>query len=128
MSTPERCLKCEWWNHGIGKCSRVVKGRLRIGPDSGEIDIETLPGVIPDHLQEEFEAWLFDAISTAVDSYPGWPEIKRLRDQQGCAAKVTNKAIKEFGVGIKLVKPLGEPQPELNLDSHGLFKADTSLL
>lgn len=124
----ERCLKCEWWNHGSGKCDRVLKGRLLIAHGGGELNIETQPGLIPEYLQDEMEAWLVDAITTAVDSYPGWKEILALRDKQGCAGKKENQAIKKFGVGIKLAKPLGEAKPELNLDAHGLFKADTSLL
>ena len=127
MSIPERCLRCDWWSHTKAKCTRVLKGRLIIGHNSGELDIETTPGLIPEHLSDEFEAWLVDAISTAVDSYPGWPEIEKLRNQNGgCAGEKKSPAIKQFGSHLALAKPL-VAQPEKNLDSHGLFKADISL-
>ena len=128
MTTPERCLKCEWWNFGNHKCSRVVKGRLVIGHGSGELSLETNRGLIPEYLEAEFEAWLVDAITSAVDSYPGWPEILRLRSANGgCAAEKNSQAITKYGARLNLVKPLVEPKPEKNLDAHGLFKADISL-
>lgn len=129
MAIPERCLRCDWWNFTLSKCSRVLKGKLIIAHGGGELNIETQPGLIPDHLQDEMEAWLVDAITTAVDSYPGWPEINRLRQSNGgCAGEKKSQAIKEYGVKLSLAKPLttGEAKPEQNLDSHGLFKADIS--
>lgn len=123
---PERCLKCEWWSFTKSACDRIVKVRLRIATDGGEIDIQTQPGLIPDYLEDEFTAYLADAISHAVDSYPGWKEIKDLRHKKGCAGKKDSKAIQDFGVSLSLVKPLGEPRPEKNLDAHGLFKSDIS--
>lgn len=126
MSTPERCLKCEWWSFDGHKCSRVFKAKMLIGHGGGELNIETQPGLITDFLQDEFEAWLVDAISTAVDSYPGWPEIAKMREKNGCAAEKPSVAIKKFGQHLALAKPLTEPKPELNLDCHGLFKSDIS--
>jgi hypothetical protein len=126
--TPERCLKCTWWEHADHRCSRILKGSLKIAHGGGELTIETQPGLIPEHLQSELEAWLVDAITTAVDSYPGWPEIMELRKQNGgCACQRANKTIKEFGSHLSLAKPLVDPKPELNLDAHGLFKSDISL-
>jgi len=126
--TPERCLKCDWWEHSNHRCSRVLKGKLLIAHGGGELTIETQPGLIPEYLQEELEAWLVDAITTAVDSYPGWTEINKLRqDNAGCAGHKANKAIKQFGSHLSLAKPLVKPEPLKNLDAHGLFKSDVSI-
>jgi hypothetical protein len=126
--TQERCLKCDWWSFTDHRCSRVLKGRLLIAHGGGELTIETQPGLIPEYLQEELEAWLVDAITTAVDSYPGWAEINKLRETNGgCAGQKANKSIKQFGSHLSLAKPLVEPKPELNLDAHGLFKSDVSI-
>lgn len=123
----EICLKCDWWNFTRSACDRIVKVRLRIAVDGGEIDIETQPGLIPKDLEDEFTLYLADAIGHAVDSYPGWKEVKNLRLKKGCAGHQENKAIKEFGCKLSLVKPVTEANPLKNVDSHGLFKSDISI-
>lgn len=125
---PERCLKCNHWNFNRAKCDRVLKIKMFIGHGGGDLDIQTQPGLIPEHLEDELTAYLVDAITQAVDSYPGWKEIQGLLDKQVCAAKTENKAFKEFGRTLSLARPVQEPQPEKNLDVHGLFRADISLL
>ena len=128
MSVPERCLKCDWWNFNRQACDRVFKARLRVGPDAGEITIETLPGVLPKDLEDEFTGWLVTAMADIIDAWPGWKEIKRIWDGgKPCAGEKPSATIREFGQKLALAKPLRTPQPELNLDAHGLFKADISL-
>ena len=105
---PEQCLKCFHWNHNRLACDRVFKAKLLIAFGGGDLDIRTQPGLIPEHLESEFEQYLADAIMTAVDSYPGWPEIHRLMKEKGCASKAENKAFKEFGQKVRLLRPVTE--------------------
>jgi hypothetical protein len=128
MGVPERCLRCDWWNFSRQACDRVFKAKLRVGPDAGEIFIETLPGVLPKDMEDDFTGWLVTVMGDIIDAWPGWKEIKRLRDGgKPCAGEQPSAAIQKFGQKLSLVKPLHTPQPELNLDAHGLFKADISL-
>lgn len=136
MSTPERCLRCDWWNFSRSKCDRIFKATIRVAQDGGEIRLETMPGLLPRDMENDFSIWLVNALGDYIDAWPGWTEIKRIRDGgKPCAAEKPSAAIKEFGSRLSLVKPLAggplsqqEPQPLKNLDCHGLFKADTSLL
>lgn len=126
---PERCLRCDWWNFNRGKCDRIFKAHMRISHDAGEITIETHPGVLPDYMEEELKMYLATVFGDVIDAWPGWQEIKRLRDGgKTCPAERPSAAIKNYGAKIHLVKPLGEAQPGKNLDANGLFKADISLL
>lgn len=125
----DRCLKCDWFNFSRQKCDRIFKANVRVAVDGGEIRIETQPGLLPKEMENEFAAWLAGAIGDYIDAWPGWNDVKAERDNNGgCAARRENKTIKEFGRTLSLAKPLVDPQPEKNLDAHGLFKADTSLL
>lgn len=125
---PERCLKCDWWNFAKHACDRIFKATIRVSNDAGEIRLETQPGVLPDYMEAEFEAWLVGALGDYIDAWPGWNEIKRIRDKgKECAGEKPSACIKEFGKTITLVKPLQEAHPEKNLDAHGLFKSDVSL-
>lgn len=124
---PERCLKCEWWNFSEAKCHRIFKARVVISQDAGEVLFETQPGVLPKHMEEELGVWLATAVQDLLDAWPGWAEVKRIRDgaeAQGCAGRKENKAIEPF---LKVVKTSGEAQPLKNLDANGLFKSDISL-
>jgi hypothetical protein len=128
MKTPERCLRCDWWSHNKSKCDRVFKAQVRIGQDAGEIVIETQPGLIPKDMEEELSSYLAIVLGDIVDAWPGWAEIKRIRDGgKACAGESPSRTVKEFGTHLKLAKPLQEPQPLKNLDAHGLFKSDISL-
>lgn len=125
----ERCLKCSWWNFTKSSCDRIFKALIRVSQDAGEIRLETQPGILPEDMEKQFEAWLVGALGDYIDAWPGWYEIKKIRDGgKECAAEKPNACIKEFGKRLSLAKPLANAQPEKNLDTHGLFKADISLL
>jgi hypothetical protein len=127
MTIPERCLRCDWWSHNKHKCDRVFKASVRVGPDAGEIVLETQPGVLPKDIEDEFSSYLVTVLGDIIDAWPGWREIKRIRDGgKPCAGERASNTIKEFGRHLSLAKPLGEPKPEKNLDAHGLFRADIS--
>ena len=131
MSIPERCLKCEWWNFSREKCDRIFKAHIRVAQDAGEILIETQPGLLPKDMEEDFGAWIVTALGDFIDAWPGWGELKRIRDGgTPCAGEKQSASIHEFGRKLTLAKPLtaGEPDPLQNLDAHGLFKADISVL
>lgn len=129
MTTPERCLRCDWWDFQVKRCDRIFKARVRVGPDAGEIVIETQPGVIPKDMEDELSMYLATILGDIIDAWPGWNEIKRIRDGgKSCAGERANATIREFGVHLSLAKPLVDPRPEKNLDKHGLFKADISVL
>ena len=129
MATPERCLKCDWWNFKTSKCDRIFKAHIRVSHDAGEVFIETQPGVLPDYMEEDLKLYLATVFGDVIDAWPGWQEIKRIRDGgKPCPAEKPSAAIRDFGSKLTLVKPLGEPQPEINLDANGLFKADISLV
>lgn len=124
MPIPERCLKCEWWNFGRARCDRVFKARIRVAVDAGEINVETQPGLLPKDMEEDFTAWLVTALGDFIDSWPGWAEVKRIRDGgQPCAGHKPSASIREFG---KLAIIRGGAEPLKNLDEHGLFKSDIS--
>ncbi len=128
MVIPERCLRCDWWNFNKQACDRVFKAKLRVGPDAGEIFVETLPGVLPKDMEGEFTSWLVMIVGDIIDAWPGWAEIKRIRDGgKPCAAELPSVAIRDYGRTLTLVKTK-DADPLKNLDSHGLFKADISLL
>lgn len=80
---------------------------MRIGHNSGELVIETQPGIIPKYMEDELGVYLATILSDLVDAWPGWKEIKRIRDGgKECAAETPSVAIKDFGKALKLVKPL----------------------
>lgn len=129
----ERCLRCEWWNHNKGVCYRIFKARIRISGDAGEVLFETQPGLLPKYMEEELGVYLSTIVQDLVDAWPGWREIKRIRDGgKECPSEEKSKSIEEYGVVLKLAKPLEESQrkvdPSKNLDRLGLFKSDISLL
>lgn len=128
MAIPERCLRCDWWNFQGKNCDRVFKAKVRVGPDAGEVVIETQPGVIPQYMEDELSVYLATVLGDIIDAWPGWKEIQRIKaGGKPCAAERPSAAIKHFGSRLALAKPLTDPQPEKNLDGHGLFKADISL-
>jgi len=129
MTIPERCLKCDWWNFSRARCDRRFSATIRVTKGGGDITITTNPGLIPDYLEEDLKVWLVTVMGDAIDAWPGWSEVNRIMEGgKPCPAEKPSAAIRQFGRHISLVKPLGEPQPEQNLDAHGLFKADISLL
>ena len=85
MSIPERCLKCEWWNFSREKCDRIFKAHIRVAQDAGEILIETQPGLLPKDMEEDFGAWIVTALGDFIDAWPGWGELKRIRDGERLA-------------------------------------------
>lgn len=104
--TPERCLKCSWWNHNDKACERIFKAQVIIVPDAGEITLETQRGLLPEHLDQSLSEWVCRSIGDVIDAWPGWAEWKKLKDSKGCAGHKDSVAIKEFGVGLKLVRPI----------------------
>jgi hypothetical protein len=116
MSTPERCLKCEWWNFGKAKCDRIFKARVRVAVDAGEIDLQTQPGVLPKDMEDDFASWLLRAIGDVIDAWPGWAEVKRMRDGNQCAGHKSCTSIREFG---KLAIIRGGPSPSRTWTSMG---------
>lgn len=130
MSIPERCLKCDWWSHQKNLCDRIFKARVIVSQDAGEIIVETQPGILPKDMEDELSVYLATVVSDLIDMWPGWKEIKRIRDGgKECAGESPSRSIREFGSHLKLAKPLvkGEAQPLKNLDANGLFKADISI-
>ena len=87
----EKCFLCIHWDFTAEKCKRIVKIKMFIGQGGGDLDIQTQPGLIPEYLEAELNQWLVDAITTAVDSWPGWGEIanfvKDSEDRKECAAR-----------------------------------------
>ncbi len=129
MTIPERCLRCDWWNHNGHKCDRIFKARVRIGPDAGEVLFESQPGVIPKYLEEDLGAYLVTILGDIVDKWGGWGEIQRIKKGgKPCPSEQPSVAIKEYGATLKLVRPVQDPKPLENKDGHGLFKSDISLL
>jgi hypothetical protein len=128
-ATPERCLKCNHWNFQKGKCDRIIKIKMLIAHGGGDLFVDTLPGVIPAHLEAELNEYLMYHLPNVIEAWPGWKEVLRLRDGKPCAAEQPSTAIKEFGKKLSLVKPLeaGEADPLQNKDHLGLFKSDISL-
>src|SRR5512139_2224276 len=106
MMPPERCLRCDWWSFSRNVCDRIFKATIRVAQDAGEIRLETQPGLLPEDMEKEFGAWLVGALGDMIDAWPGWHELKRIRDGgKICAAERPNICIKEYGKTISLVKP-----------------------
>lgn len=80
----EKCWTCESFDTTLMECVRVIRIKVTVGHGSGEIDLRSEPGIIPDHLDQELASWIMDA----VDAWPGWKEVAQLRKQHGCAGKV----------------------------------------
>lgn len=97
MSTPERCLKCEFWK---GSCTRLFKAKIKILSAGGEIMLETQPGLIPHQYEKELEQYLGEVIgillADKIDSWPRWKDIKRLEKLQGCPAYSEARDRKDF--------------------------------
>lgn len=127
---PERCLKCEFWNHSKVWCDQILKGDIYLEWDGGlvgALNFQTQGGLIPKHLEESLNEYLAHIVPIAIERWPGWGEVAELREQKGCPANQESVSIRKFGVELKLVKPLGEAHPEKNLDANGLFKSDISI-
>ncbi len=96
-NVPERCFKCVHFNYNKRVCDRVFSVKVLIGHNSGDMTIETQPGLIPKYLEEELWRYLIDSITDIVDKWGGWWEVLRLRDDRGgCAGSEESTAIREY--------------------------------
>jgi hypothetical protein len=127
----ERCLRCDHWNHGNKKCDRVLKARMYLGMEggriSGDLNIETAPGLLTKELENDLAEFLSHWLPTAVERWQGWAQVAKLHEGRDCGAHHENKCVQEFGKLVLLNKPLQAPDPLQNLDEHGLFKSDIAL-
>lgn len=131
--THESCLRCDHWNHNSQRCERVLKARIYVGLESGRISgdvfIETAPGLLTKELENDLAEYLSHWIPTAVERWQGWEQVAKLHEGKDCGAEQESKCVKEFGKLVLLNKPLkaGEADPLQNKDHLGLFKSDISL-
>ncbi len=76
---PEMCLTCRYFSPGLkNNCGRVFKAQVRVGPRGGDIDIEILPGMVPETHEEKLKNYLakvFEWMSAVLEKCPIWDEI-----------------------------------------------------
>ncbi|MFP3866871.1 MAG: hypothetical protein ACLFUU_01745 [Desulfobacteraceae bacterium] len=105
----ERCVKCEHWDWDKQCCRRIVKAKVLIGMNGGEIDIQTQPGLLPQDLEQELALFLGDAIPRIIDSWTGWREIhaylKKNPEKKDCAARQEAKGFRQEVIKIVPLYP-----------------------
>jgi hypothetical protein len=114
----EQCLRCDHFDHSIKKCLRVFKGRVYLsfegGRLSGDMNFETLPGLLTKELENDLAEFLSHWVPTMIERWKGWEQVVKLFEgEKDCAAEQPSKCIQEFGVSLKLVKPLKDEEDDI---------------
>jgi hypothetical protein len=109
----EQCLRCDHFNHQRKRCDRVLKAKMFLGFEggrlSGDLNIETAPGLLTKALEDDLAEFLSHWMPTVVERWKGWEEVLRLHEGNECAAEQPSKCIQEFGVRVLTVVPTKEP-------------------
>lgn len=117
MTVKEHCGRCDHFNFKTNLCDRVLKAKLFLGIEdgrlSGDMNLETAPGLLTKALEADLAEYLSHWIPTVVEKWQGWPEVLRLKEQRECPALKENACIKEFGVRTLTVVKTGKEEPEV---------------
>lgn len=74
----ERCFLCGHYG-GEGRCKRTFAVSLIVCDGRGSIRVETLPGTVPEHLEEKFQRRITEIANRFMDkvflTIPEWAEI-----------------------------------------------------
>ena len=99
----ERCFTCGHYD-GEGHCKRTFAVSMIMCDGRGSIRVETLPGTVPEELEDKFKRRIIEITERFMDrvflAIPEWAEIvdwqQASHEREECPARKARKDMKPF--------------------------------